>query len=134
MIQKTDYGLTIQTTLSFDDAVEKTKALLQNASFGILTTIDVSATFKKKLDVEYPNYVILGVCHPQSAYKALETDKEIGLLLPCNVIVYEKNNQTVISAIRPTVALGIAKKEGLQQTAHEIEKKLTAVLEEFEHI
>jgi uncharacterized protein (DUF302 family) len=134
MMQKTDYGLILKTSLSFNEVLEKTKAILQEESFGVLTTIDVAQTFKKKLDIEYPQYVILGVCHPTSAFKALEADKQVGLLLPCNVIVYAENNQTIVSAIRPTVALGITKKEDLEQTAKDIEEKLIRVLAKLEII
>lgn len=130
-IQTTQYGLKKQVAIPFEEAVKRVQELLLEEGFGILTTIDVQQTLKKKLDILYDKYLILGACHPQSAYKALKADKEIGLLLPCNVIVYEEDNQVVVSAIRPTIALSLAKHSTLAETAQEIENKLKNVLEKI---
>ena len=85
------YGYSKETNLDFNEAVEKTKEELKTEGFGVLTEIDVKKTLKAKLDVDYDDYVILGACNPGFAYKALQAEKEIGLLLPCNVIIYVKH-------------------------------------------
>ena len=89
------YGYKKQVDMSYDAAVQNTRDELQKEGFGILTEIDVKATLKKKLDVDYDKYIILGACNPPFAYKALQAEKEIGLLLPCNVIVYEDQGKTL---------------------------------------
>lgn len=123
-----NYGYTKQTDLSFEKTIEKIKKELSKEGFGVLTEIDVKATMKKKLDVDYNNYIILGACNPTFAHKALQEDKEIGLLLPCNVIVYENDESVVVSAILPTVAMGIADIPKLGEVAYEVEEKLKQVI------
>lgn len=123
-----NYGYKKQVSLSFTDAVAKVKEELSKEGFGVLTEIDVKATMKKKLDVDYENYMILGACNPAFAHKALTVDKEIGLLLPCNVIVYEDKGSVVVSAIAPTVAMGVADISELCEVAEEVEEKLKQVI------
>ncbi len=123
-----DYGYRKQLDVPFAGALEKVKAELAKEGFGILTEIDVKATLKNKLDVEYDNYVILGACNPPFAYQALQTEKEIGLLLPCNVIVYEDAGKVFVSAILPTVAMGMVEREGLGDIATKVEEKLKKVI------
>jgi len=123
-----NYGYKKQTNLSFADTIIKVKEELQKEGFGVLTEIDVKATMKKKLDLDYDNYMILGACNPSFAHKALQTDKEIGLLLPCNVIVYENNGSVIVSAIVPTVAMGIADISKLNEIARQVEEKLKKVV------
>ncbi|HUX36246.1 MAG TPA: DUF302 domain-containing protein [Candidatus Paceibacterota bacterium] len=123
------YGYKKETPLPFAEAVLKTKEELAKEGFGVLTEIDVKATLKKKLDVNYDNYVILGACNPPFALKALEAEKEIGLLLPCNVIVYEENGKTFVSAILPTVAMGMVEKPALADLAKTVEEKLKKAVE-----
>ena len=123
------YGYKRKVSLSFDEAVSKTKAALLQEGFGVLTEIDVQATLRKKLNVEYGKYVILGACHPPSAYQALQAEKEIGLLLPCNVIVYEDGGHVLASAILPTVALGMVKSPALVGIARTVEEKLKKVID-----
>lgn len=122
------YGYTKQTTQEFQQAVESVKDSLATEGFGVLTEIDVQTTLKKKLDVDFDNYIILGACNPKFAYKALQTEQEIGLLLPCNVIVYEKENETFVSAILPTVAMNMIDSPELQDIAETIEQKLKTVI------
>ena len=124
-----NYGYKKQLNVPFAEAVEKTKAGLADEGFGILTEIDVKATLKKKLDVEYDNYVILGACNPPFAYQALQAEKEIGLLLPCNVIVYEDSGKIFVSAILPTVAMGMVDQPGLDDIAIKVEEKLKKVID-----
>lgn len=123
------YGYKKQVSASFEGALEKTREELQKEGFGILTEIDVKATLKKKLDVNYDNYLILGACNPSFAYQALQAEKDIGLLLPCNVIVYEQEGKTFVSAIVPTVAMGIVNNEDLRGIAAQVEEKLKKVID-----
>ncbi len=124
-----DYGYKKQVNLSFADAVSKAKEELKKEEFGVLTEIDVKDTMKKKIDADYDNYIILGACNPVFAHKALQTDKQIGLFLPCNVIVYEDGGSVVVSAIMPTVAMGVANISELADVAREVEEKLKRVVD-----
>jgi len=117
-------GYKKQIPLPFADALEKTRAELTKEGFGIITEIDAKETLKKKLDVDFDNYVIFGACQPASAYKVLQVDKELGLLLPCNVIVYEDNRNVFVSAILPSVAMGMVDNPDLASIAKEVEEKL----------
>ena len=119
-----EYGFKRRVALPFAETVEKTKAELAKEGFGVIAEIDVKATFKKKLNVEFDNYLILGACNPTFAYQALLSEKEIGLLLPCNVLVYEEGGSVFVSAILPTVAMSVASSVSLTQLATEVEEKL----------
>jgi len=123
------YGFTTNLEGSFSDIIEKTKHALVQEGFGVLTEIDVKATMKKKLDVDIEQYVILGACNPPFAYKALQAEPEIGLLLPCNVIVYEKKGQVIVSAINPAVAMSMVENDSVATVATEVGEKLHAVIE-----
>ncbi len=124
-----DYGYKREIQLSFKEAVEKTKDELMKEEFGVLTEIDVKATLKKKLDVDYDEYLILGACNPPFALKALQAEKDIGLLLPCNVIVFEEGGGVFVSAILPTVAMGVVDAPSLADVAQTVEKKLKKVID-----
>ncbi len=123
------YSISKKSSLSFSDTLEKTKSELKKEGFGVLTNINIKATLKEKLGVERDNYVILGACNPPNAHKALNAEIEIGLMLPCNVIVYEKEGDTYVSAIRPSVAMGMIDNPGLVDVAGTIEEKLQRVIE-----
>jgi uncharacterized protein (DUF302 family) len=123
------YSYKKEVNLTFEKAVEKTKDELRTEGFGILTEIDVKATLKEKLDVDFDSYIILGACNPPNAYKALQAEREIGLMLPCNVIVYEAGRKTFVSAILPSVAMGMIENETLANIAKEIEVKLKKVID-----
>lgn len=123
------YGYTKQIDLPFTEAVAKVKEALAEKGFGVLTEIDVKTTMKKKLDVDYDNYVILGACNPHLAHRALQSEKEIGLLLPCNVIVYENNGTVYASAIVPSVALGVVANDSLNGIAQEAEEGLLGAID-----
>jgi uncharacterized protein (DUF302 family) len=112
----------------FQSIVEKTTATLKEQGFGILTTIDVKAKMKEKLDKDMDGYVILGACNPNLAYQALQAETEIGLMLPCNVIVYAKAGKTHVAAIRPSVAMSMIANPKLQCLAGEVEEKLKNVI------
>ena len=103
-----DYGIRRTVALPYTKAVEKTKEALQKQGFGVLAEIDIREKLKEKLGVDFKRYVILGACNPPLAYQALQAEPEIGLLLPCNVIVYEKtDDMTVVAAIDPDSMLAI---------------------------
>lgn len=123
------YGYSKITSHSFEDAVTHVKDELAKEGFGVLTEIDVKATMKKKLNVDYDNYLILGACNPASAHKALQAEKEVGLLLPCNVIVYENEGAVHVSAILPSAAMGVVENNSLAEIAAEVEPKLKKVVE-----
>lgn len=111
--------------LPFEEAVEQVTAALGRAGFGVLTEIDVQATLRKKLNQEFRKYKILGACNPPFAYRALSADLEIGLLLPCNVIVYESDDgQSAVGAINPIAMLKVIDNRQLQQIALEVSEKL----------
>ena len=122
------YGFSKKVNYNFDEAIEKVTEELQKEGFGVLTEIDVKATMKKKLDVDYPRYQILGACNPPLAYKALTVDPEIGLLLPCNVIVYEKEDAVHVSAIDANAMFKVVDRDDVQPIADEVNKKLQAVI------
>ena len=123
-----EYGFSKTTDLSYEDAIEKVTAELQKEGFGVLTTIDVRETLKKKLDVDFTRYIILGACNPPFAYKALQVEEQIGMLLPCNVIVYEKEGKTVVGAFDPMVMTTILGNEKMQPIATEIKQRLERVI------
>lgn len=104
----TEYGMSVATALSMEEAEEAVRSALADEGFGVLTEIDVAATLKTKIDVDRPAYKILGACNPQLANQALNHDEAIGLLLPCNVVLSAKPAGTLVAAVDPTVMLGIA--------------------------
>ena len=123
------YGISKKVELSFDEAVEKVTETLMNEGFGVLTTIDVKATLKKKLDKDIDAYTILGACNAPFASVALEVEQEIGLLLPCNVIVYVKNGSIFVSAINPSVAMSFVDNPKLKEIAEAVEAKLQIAID-----
>lgn len=123
------YGFKKKINLGFDRALEKVTEELRKEGFGILSEIDVQATLKKKLDVDFPRYRILGACNPPNAHKALLAEPDIGLMLPCNVIVYEKGEGTVVSVIKPSAAMGMIDNPELKKVAVTVEEKLKRVFE-----
>ncbi|MEE8409268.1 MAG: DUF302 domain-containing protein [Myxococcota bacterium] len=115
---------------SFEKARERITSALQKEGFGILTEIDVKATLKKKIDVDFRPYVILGACNPSIAHKALLAEPAIGLLLPCNVVVAEDDDgTTVVSIIKPEKMFQVVDNAGMQPLVDEVTKKLTSALE-----
>jgi len=125
-----EYGFSKTVDLSFEQTIEKVTEELKKEGFGILTTIDVKDTLKKKIDVDFKKYTILGACNPPIAHKALQTEEEVGLLLPCNVIVYEKDNQTKVSMFDPMLMTNIVDNEKMGPIAKEVKEKLQRVLAE----
>ena len=123
------YGYKKEFDAPYERIFDKTVDELKKEGFGVLTEIDVKATLKKKLDVDFDKYVILGACNPPFAYQSLQAEKDIGLLLPCNVIVYEQNDKTYVSAILPTVAMNMVQNEGLRDIAEQVENRLKKVID-----
>lgn len=123
-----DYGFdTLLANTSFDDAVAKVTEALKAEGFGVLTRIDVKETLKKKLDVDFHRYEILGSCNPKLAYRALSTDSSIGLMLPCNVVVEEVEGGIRVSIADPKAMFQIVKGDALKDVADEAEAKLRRV-------
>ncbi len=118
-----------QTKLKYADAVEKARQELLKEGFGVLTEIDVKATLKKKLGVDFEDYVILGACNPPMAHKALQAEQDLGLMLPCNLIVYSKNNATFVAAIKPTVQMEKIGNPALKEVALQVEERLKKVID-----
>ena len=124
-----NYGFTKELERPFAATVEAVTEALKKEGFGILTKIDVKEKFKEKLGVDFHNYVILGACNPPSAFKAIEAEENIGLMLPCNVIVYEKAGKTSVGIIKPTVAMGMIDNNALKPLALEVETRLKRVID-----
>jgi uncharacterized protein (DUF302 family) len=125
-------GYAFDTVLdsSYENAISVITEALKEEGFGVLTEIDVKSTFKKKLDVDFRKYVILGACNPSYAYRTLQTELDVGLLLPCNVIVYETDDKKAyVSAINPISALEVIKNEEVRKIAEEVSEKLKKVIE-----
>src|SRR3989344_4723665 len=118
------YQLKKEVGISYADAVAKAMEELQKEGFGVLTEIDVKSTLKKKLDVDFDDYIILGACNPPFAYKALQAEQDLGLMLPCNLIVYNKSGKTFVAAIKPTVQMEKIENPKLKGIAAQVEEKL----------
>lgn len=129
-MEKTQYGFRKTLKISYNEAIERVTKTLKEQGFGILTQIDVKDTLKKKLNVDFGKYVILGACNPPFAYQSLQAEIEIGLLLPCNVIVYEDDSgNTVVSAIDPESAMARIDNPKLKEIATQVGAKLKAAIE-----
>lgn len=128
------YGVGTSVALDFAPAVERVKAALAAEGFGVLTEIDVAATLKTKLDVDFRPYVILGACNPSLAHRALTAERDIGLLLPCNVIVYADDSpgRSVVAAMDPVVALELTGNASIRPVAEDVKSRLTRALEAVE--
>jgi uncharacterized protein (DUF302 family) len=125
-----DYTLTRHVpNLGQEQAIDRVKELLAKEGFGVLTTIDVAATLKAKLGVEREPYVILGACNPPLAHRALEAEPAVGVLLPCNVDVYQENGRTVVQAVNPRRLFQMVEHPALASLADEVAQKLERVLE-----
>ncbi len=124
-----EYYFTKTVTAKFDDAIHRTLEALKTEGFGVLSDIDVKATFQKKLGIDFYNYRILGACNPPFAYQALQADDKIGTLLPCNVILQERIPGSVeISVIDPTKAMQQSENQKMMEIAFEVGEKLKRVI------
>jgi len=125
-----EYAFSTVLETSYEEAVPKVIEVLKEQGFGVLTEIDVKATLKKKLNIDFRKYLILGACNPPYAYRALQTDLDVGLLLPCNVIIYEMDDKKVyVAALNPISAMAVIKNEELKKIALEVSEKLKEVVE-----
>jgi len=130
MKKSKNIGFARVLNISYEKALIKVQEALKEEGFGVLTTIDVQSTLKKKLDVDFRKYVILGACNPPYAFQALQADLDVGLLLPCNVIIYETDDNTVyVSAMNPVSVLGVIQNDKLRIIAEEVSTKLQKVME-----
>ena len=132
--QTTRYGISTTVPLDYEHAVARTKQALATEGFGVLSEIDVAATMKKKLDVDFRPYVILGACNPPLAHRALSAERDIGLLLPCNVVVYADDvpGRSVVAAMDPVEALQLTGNDEIRPIAEDVKARLTRVLEAIE--
>ncbi len=124
-----EYGFSKSLNLSYEEALNKVTEELKKEGFGILTSIDVKETLKNKINVDFKKYMILGACNPPLAHRGLESEEELGLLLPCNVIVYEKDNASVVSFFDPMVMTKIIDNKELKEVAEEVKTKFKKVFD-----
>lgn len=122
------YALSVTVDLGYEDAVAKTRDALAAEGFGVLTEIDVKATMKAKLDLDRDPYIILGACNPGFAHRALEAEPELGVLLPCNVVVRVEDGRTIVSAVAASEMLGMVGNPALQPIAAEVGERLERVV------
>ncbi len=134
--QSTRYGMRTTIELPFELALDRTRKALGREGFGIISEIDMAAALKQKLDVTFRPYVILGACNPQLAHRALTLEHELGLLLPCNVVVYadDKQGSSIVAALDPVEVLGLSGNEELRPFADEIRTRLERVLKEIAEV
>jgi uncharacterized protein (DUF302 family) len=127
-----NYGFTKEIDIDFNEAIKQTIEKLQRAGFGVLTNIDIKEKFRQKLGIDFKKYVILGACDPISAHKAIEAEENIGLMLPCNIIIYEKDDHVVISAIKPTIAMQMIDNPELSKIAINVETKIKHAFDDIQ--
>jgi len=124
------FSYTVKTQKAMDDAIEEITSNLTKIKFGVLGTLDFKEIFAKK-GIDFPNdYKLLEVCNPVAAKQALDSDPDIGLLLPCTIAIYEKDDENYISLAKPTVLLSVAQNTGLETMGKEIESKLIKVIDD----
>ncbi len=125
---KTQIGIKVELSVPYEQAIEKATQALKAEGFGVLTEIDIKATMKKKLDVDFKRYVILGACNPPLAYQALQADLDVGLLLPCNVVVYETGeSSSTVGLVDPISMLGVLPNPALRPVADQARERLERV-------
>ncbi len=126
------YGFSVQMSCGFDEAIEKVTEALKSEGFGVLTEIDVKATLKKKIDVDRKPYTILGACNPKLANQAINADPDIGLLLPCNVLVREEDDGTItVAFMDPAAVLGLVEQDEVRALASQVRDKLEKVRDQL---
>lgn len=128
-VSEIKYGYRRQVYLTYEAAVAKVKEELKKEGFGVMTEIDVRDTIKKKLNLEFDKYIILGACNPPFAHQALMEERDIGLLMPCNLVVYEHDGKTFVASTLPTVTMGMVQNAKLAGVARQVEAKLRAVVD-----
>jgi uncharacterized protein (DUF302 family) len=134
-METTKYSFKVFVKLSYEQAIAKVTEELKKEGFGVLTEIDVKETMKRKLDVDFRKYKILGACNPPNVYKALQAESDIGLMLPCNVVVYEgEGNAIVVAAVDPVASMRAIENVGLEAPLLEIRRRLQRVIEAMESL
>lgn len=128
-LQKTQYGTVVTSELAADEAVERVKSFLKDEGFGVLCDIDVAKTLHEKLGKDFRPYRILGACNPALAHQVLSTDPQLGLLLPCNIVVQEESGHSIVSAIDAGAMMGVAGNPALVPIAGEVNERLARVIE-----
>lgn len=127
-----EYGFGVELAMPYEQAIEAVTAALKEEGFGVLTTIDVAQTMKQKLDVDFEPYSILGACNPQLAHRALQAEHEIGLLLPCNVVVHAHGERTRVDVADPITMLGIVGNSAVEAVAKEAAERLHRAVERLQ--
>jgi uncharacterized protein (DUF302 family) len=122
------YGISKTTPLAYQEAIDKVTEELKKEGFGVLTTIDVKETLKKKLNVDFEDYIILGACNPPFAHKSLLAERDLGLLLPCNVIVYRREGTTHVAAFDPMAMGAVVENAAIVPIAAEVRARLERVI------
>lgn len=131
-VTNTNYGFGVPVSWDYEEAIERVTAALKDEGFGVLTSIDVQKTLKEKIDVDTDPYVILGACSPQLAHQAIEAEPEIGLLLPCNVIVYRRKGVTRVAVMDPEAAMNLTGNQQVEPVARQAKERLQRVIERLE--
>jgi uncharacterized protein (DUF302 family) len=126
------YALQVTTRRSFEDALQRVTELLAEQGFGVLTEIDVQATLKKKLGLNYKPYKILGACNPSFAHRALEAEPHIGVLLPCNIVIWDEGDHRIVAAMEPKVMAEVVDASAVRQIAEEVSARIHSVLERID--
>jgi len=124
-----EYGFTKTVALSYEEAINKATEELKKEGFGVLTTIDVKETLKKKLNVDFDRYIILGACNPPFAYEALKAEESVGLLMPCNVVVHENAGSVKISFFNPSLIAMVSDNPKLKELAVNLTVKIRKVMD-----
>ena len=127
--QRSKYGYSRTIDVSYSEAVARAREALKAEGFGVLCEIDIKEKLKEKLDVDFRNYIILGACNPALAYQSLQEEINIGLLLPCNVIIYEQDGRSVVSAVDAARMLSVVGNPRLESTANQVNEKLRRVID-----
>ncbi len=127
-VEERGIGLTVVLRENFDNVQKKVREAFKEEGFGVLTEVDVRATLKEKIGVDFPKYLLLGACNPQIAHKALQSNPEVGLMLPCSVLVYESGDNVIVSALNPDKALGALNAPELEPFAREASSRIRAAM------
>ena len=128
-MQTTSYAYRVELEMTYDEAVERVTDALKAEGFGVLTEIDMKEKFSEKLGADFRRYVILGACNPPLAYEALQAELEVGILLPCNVVVYENDGRSVVAAMAPKAAMGVVGENGaLSEVAADADRRIRRVI------
>lgn len=127
-----NYGFTKELNTSFEESIELVTQALKKEGFGIISKIDIKEKFKEKLGIDFDDYIILGACKPSKAYEAILQEENIGLLLPCNIVLHRKKNKTIVSIVKPIVMMERIGNDKLKPIAEDAERSLKAVFDSLQ--